>query len=392
MAWNNPGITNGYFGPSYSQIRDIFYPTMEEVAASWGMTASVRTANKEVDLYAGGEYRSTIICRSMDVPSSIVGFKIGRAVVDEIDTMPVDKARAAWRKIIARIRLNFDGQNGADVTTTPEGFRFTYEQFIKAPRDNAEIRGLYGIIQASTYENEIHLPDDYISSLLATYPANVVRAYIGGEFVNLTSGTVYVMYDRKLNGSKETVKPGETVEIGMDFNVGKMAAIVHVRRNGNPHAVDEIIGSHDTPDMIRMIKERYWTYEKGEFKRTRKIKIYPDATGGSRATNNADITDIQLLEAAGFSVDGPRANPPVRTRVNSMNAMFCTATNERRYFINAERCPTYAENLEQQAYDERGEPDKRSGRDHTNDAGGYHISHCYPLEKPVTNLNVRFAI
>ena len=30
--WQWPGINQGYFAPTYPQIRDIFYPTMEEVA------------------------------------------------------------------------------------------------------------------------------------------------------------------------------------------------------------------------------------------------------------------------------------------------------------------------------------------------------------------------
>src|SRR5690554_7216264 len=53
-----------------------------------------------------------------------------------------------------------------------------------------------------------------------------------------------------------TMKPGEPLYIGMDFNVGKMAAVVHVKRDGLPRAVDEIIDGYDTPDMIRRIKER----------------------------------------------------------------------------------------------------------------------------------------
>ncbi len=47
----------------------------------------------------------------------------------------------------------------------------------------------------------------------------------------------------------------------MDFNVGKMAGIVHVLRLGLPCAVTEIINAYDTPDMIRIIKERFWLYD-----------------------------------------------------------------------------------------------------------------------------------
>jgi len=77
------------------------------------------------------------------------------------------------------------------------------------------------------------------------------------------------------------------------------------------------------------------------------------------------------------------ANPPVKDRVNSMNAMFCNAEGSRRYFVNADACPTYADHLEQQIWAVNGEPDKSSGTDHTNDAGGYFIIKDYPIVKPV---------
>lgn len=169
-TWEFPKINAGYFAPTYLQIRDIFYPTIEEVAFDWGLRAKTHVSNKEVSLYSGSQYRGTIICRTMDNPGNIVAFKIGKGLVDEIDVMKVEKARQAWRKIIARMRYNVAGlQNGIDVTT-PEGFKFVYEQFVKALRDQPGLKNLYGMIQASTYENEANLPPDYIPSLLVSYP------------------------------------------------------------------------------------------------------------------------------------------------------------------------------------------------------------------------------
>lgn len=74
------------------------------------------------------------------------------------------------------------------------------------------------------------------------------KAYLRGQFTNLTSGTVYHQFDRKLNNCEEVEQPGEPIYIGMDFNVGKMAGIVHVLRLGLPCAVTEIINAYDTPD------------------------------------------------------------------------------------------------------------------------------------------------
>src|SRR5690606_33634699 len=101
--------------------------------------------------------------------------------VDEIDILPIDKATAAWRKIIARLRLVIPGVvNGIGVTTTPEGFKFVYQTFKSASNPD------YSMVQASTYENEAYLPPDYIQSLRDSYPQELIDAYLMGEFVNLT--------------------------------------------------------------------------------------------------------------------------------------------------------------------------------------------------------------
>jgi hypothetical protein len=386
--WEHPRANRGYFAPTYPQIRDIYYPTIEEVASDWGLRVKIAEANKEVHFYSGRVYRGTTICRSMEKPESIVGFKIARGDIDELDTLQVRKAEHAFRKIIARLRFKFDGLNGIDVATTPEGFRFTYEQWVKAVRDKPVLADMYGMVQASTYDNELNLPADYIPSLLATYPPQLIEAYLNGQFVNLLSGTVYHQFSRTDNVCADMLHEGEALHVGMDFNVGKMAAIGHVIRDAMPRAVDEITGGYDTPDMIRQIKERYWRHDGNTYHKTREITIYPDASGGSRKSVNASETDIKLLRDAGFRVSAPDANPPVKDRINSMNAMFCNALGQRRYRVNLQTCPTYADHLQQQVWADNGEPDKKSGHDHTNDAGGYFIHRMFPLIKPTVSRTV----
>ncbi|EQA1173100.1 hypothetical protein AT483_15790 [Escherichia coli] len=154
---------------------------------------------------------------------------------------------------------------------------------------------------------------------------------------------------------------------------------------------DEQKKAYRLADMIRIIKERFWLYDGNDYRKVREIYIYPDASGDSRKSSNASTTDIAQLKQAGFNVVVNSSNPPVKDRVNSMNAMFCNANGERRYKVNVKRCPLYAESLEQQVWDEKGEPDKKSGNDHPNDAGGYFIVKQFPIVKPtgrVTSLRI----
>lgn len=371
--WEYPKVNAGYFAPTFPQIRDIFYQTMEEVAYDWGLSVDIKTSDKEVHFYNGSTYRGVCICRSMDNPSSIVGFKIGHAMVDEIDILNQDKAMLAWRKIIARMRYNVSGlRNGIDVTTTPEGFKFVYEQFVKSVRENPKLEALYGLIQASTYDNEKNLPEGYIESLYESYPKQLIQAYLNGQFVNLTSGTIYSNFDRKLNHSDAEIEKGEPLHIGMDFNVLKMAAVVYVIRDGKPIAVDELTDVRDTPTMANLISERYENHA---------ISIYPDASGQNTSSKSASQSDLSILREGGFRLIVDSSNPRVKDRITATQAMLLNGNGERRLMVNTRRCPKFTEGLEQQIYDKHGEPDKSSGVDHVNDAGTYPIVKLFPIVK-----------
>jgi hypothetical protein len=82
------------------------------------------------------------------------------------------------------MRYNLPGlKNGVDVTTTPEGFKFVFLQFVKQLRDKPSLKEMYGLVQASTFDNELNLPDDYIASLMESYPPQLIMAYLKGQFV-----------------------------------------------------------------------------------------------------------------------------------------------------------------------------------------------------------------
>lgn len=378
-----PGINQGYFAPTFPHIRDIFFPTIDEVSYLMGLNVEIRENNKEVHFYSGRQYRGTVKCRSMDDPKTIVGFKIGHAMIDELDILEPKKAQLAWRKIIARMRYDVDGlKNGIDVTTTPEGFKETHRLFVEAVVDKPDLKNNYGLIQASTYDNEKNLPDDYIPSLVETYPDELISAYINGQFVNLTTGTVYRNYNRQRCNSNETIQPKEPLYVGMDFNVGHMSACIFVERKDGWHAVAELKDLFDTPDMVRVLQDRYQTKEDYHG-----IFVYPDASGDSRKSVDASKSDIALLEQAGFSVRTNPTNPRIKDRVMSVNKQFEVLGVK----VNAKECPTIAKCLEQQAYDANGEPDKKSGHDHQNDSFGYPIAYEFPIVKPVIDMNFRFV-
>lgn len=367
-----PGIPQGYFAPTYPQIADIFYDTMPAVAEAFGLFADIVPSKKRVYLRDNrGRCLSTIVCKSMEHPHRIVGFNIAHALVDEIDCMPIKKADSAWKKIIARMSTVWPGrdENTIDVTTTPEGFNWVYRKFVRELAEDPEQRPLYGIVHASTRQNAKNLPKDYISSLRKSYPANLVDAYIDGLFVNLTSGNVYPNFCRRQNHTSETIRPGEALHIGMDFNINRMAACVFVLRGGQAMQLDEITKLFDTPAMVAAIKARY---------PGRSITVYPDASGKNRKSVNGSESDHALLRQAGFNVQVNPSNPFVRDRVLAVNAQFLNGEGERRLLINTDKCPHTTQVLEQQAYNDQGDPAK-DGTEDPADAFGYFVVQRFPI-------------
>lgn len=372
LKFQYPDQSIGYYLPTYSLIKTIVFPRIEEILVRDKVKYFLNRSDKELTI-AGN--KGKIIFRTMDNPELIIGYEHAHAITDELDILATDKAADVWRKIVARNREKLpDGSlNTIGTVTTPEGFRFVYEKWKRKPMIGSQI------IKASTKSNMRNLPRDYIDTLRDIYPDAMLAAYLEGEFVNMRQGRVYPDYDRFMNMCFDRVNEKDILHIGMDFNVGKMAAVVHVMRNGLPCAVDEFTDLLDTPAMIKAIKNRY---------PGNRTIVYPDASGKSRRSNNAAASDIAQLRQAQFTVLARNSNPFVRDRLASMNKQI-HKDGKRRYKVNADTCPSFVEALEKQAYDKNGDPDKTSGFDHLNDAAGYFINYKFPVtyDKPtITNL------
>jgi hypothetical protein len=365
------------YEPTYDLVRLILAPRLQDVLSRFGV--SYKYNKSENIIYTSSGQFGDFILRTLDNPARIVGYESFRAKIDELDTLKKAHAQEAWNKIIARNRQKPDSYikttdkplNTVSVFTTPEGFRFVYDRWKKAPTER------YEMVQASTRSNPF-LPDGYIDSLYETYPEELISAYIDGEFVNLTSGVVFNAYNRKTHNSTETIKPKEPLFIGMDFNVGKMSAVVYVKREKEWHAVDEMDKVYDTPAMIELIEQRYDNHN---------ITVYPDASGKSRKSVDASKSDISLLRSAKFSIRAKSKNPFVKDRIIATNSAF----KKGLLYINSDKCKEYARCMEQLAYDKNGAPDKGSDLDHLPDAGTYLVAYEMPITRPsATGLNIGF--
>lgn len=395
-----PKVDLLYLLPVYSMFRDILFPTLAEVLDGTGIGYKINKTTGEIFFEAGGR----VILKSMDNPESIVGMNVFAVFLDELDTLPQDKAWQVWVKSLARARKKVnvfeqyedeDGdiqtrikldENGEEmelenqmlVGTTPEGYRLMYKLFEKDKPDN------YTLIQASGRENT-HLPKDYYDNLRMIYPDELVDAYIDGKFVNMAVGSVYKQFDRDKCDTDAAYRDGEELHISLDFNVMNMNGVVFVEREplhtGNPlfqyeghatyHAVHHFHGIVDTPEMIQAIRERYPRSP---------IYCYPDASGKNTSSKGFTTSDISLLKKAGFHCKYPKKNPRIQERVQSVNS----ALKVGLVCVNVRKCERVAEALEQQVYNKNTElPEKSSASDidDINDSFGYFIHMKFPIKR-----------
>jgi len=384
-----------YICPVFSMMRDILIPTLEELLIQTNIVYKINKTTGEIVFEKGGR----VIVKSADDPSKIIGMNVVAVFLDELDTLPTNKAKEIWIKAIARARkaiplLDKDGNKQYDstgriknivnqlfVATTPEGFRFVYDRFKKNRPEN------YTLIQASTRENT-HLPSDFVENLEAIYPKELVSAYLDGEFINMTSGTVFKEFDRVLSHSPETYRPGEELFISMDFNVMNCNSVVYVKRpslndlgipvdgyayNNKPTlvAIHHFKGIKDTPETIVTVQEKF---------PLSMIYCYPDSSGKNVSSKGFTQSDITLLRKAGFKCKFPNRNPKILDRVLASNSAYHT----KLVRVNTDLCPDLTDALEQQVFNPNTElPEKANGAsiDDITDAATYIIHYMYPVNR-----------
>ena len=366
---SDPGSNGAYYMPTYDLIKLRAMPGIEQDLEQLGIGYSLNKSDYSIQMHGYGN----IILRSYDRPERIIAYETAHSIVDEIDTLPKDKAALVWRKVTERNRQKRSTINTIGAVTTPDqGFNgFVYSKWGKNPQQG------YELIKAPTASNP-YLPDDYIDQIRSNYDPILAELYINGEFVSLNKNKVYHFFNRSQHHTSRVITDQDKfLHVGLDFNIGGTCATVWVIQDNKPIAVDEFT-SHDTYDFINNLNKYTG----------KQIVVYPDASGRSGSTN-ATLSDIGLIEQAGYQVDAPAANPAVRDRINAFNALL----SHNRILINTDKCPNLTHAMETQGYTVKGDPEKYNQHpaiDDWLDASGYFINRKYPVRKPAMNLGIRF--
>ncbi len=301
---------------------------------------------------------------SFAYPDKLVGSNLTYCGLDEFDVEKKEKCNKVWKKVLARMR-------GAEnyeifITTTPEGFKMTYEIFVK----NAN--GFKHLIKAKTTDNPF-LPKSYVENMLREYEGPLVEAYINGEFVNFNGLSAYYGFKRSEHLSDNLdFESGLPLCLFFDFNVDPFCfGIAQYKNNTDIRFLKEfaIKGNADTYDACERIRHFI-----GNGKNIDAI-IYGDASGTFRSTSSL-YTDYEIMKREltpffkSLRFEVPRSNPSVRDRLTTFNRLLM-----RKAITFSPKMIELIEDMEQVVKNDRGEIDKSDiKRTHASDGAGYFLS------------------
>lgn len=307
---------------------------------------------------------------TLEQPNRMVGANLTFVGIDEFDTVNTNKALNCFKKAIGRLRGN--AKPKLFIVTTPEGFKATYNIFVENKKKSQKL------IHAKTLDNH-HLPETYIELLKEQYDPRLLKAYLNGQFVNLTSGSVYYAFDREKHVNKEQlpITNGIPVNICFDFNVYPYSVSWNQKLNDeNIRFLGEWVSkSHSNTEeaceeIIKLLP------------RDIDIIIYGDASGRSGAANST-VTNYQIIDTIfknyfkTVSYRVPTSNPSVKDRINCVNSKF-----SKNHVTFNPSCIKLIQDWEQVVWNEKGtELDKSNiDRTHSSDGAGYYFNVEFPIQ------------
>ena len=375
LITQNPGIDVSHFFPSYRLAkRRGLYGTIKYLR-SLGIEYVLNKADLTIYI---PQFGSTIYLDTYHDPDSIVSYEVAHAVVDELDTLAKEDAERVWVKVVERTRqicLHPCGNTIGCVSTTNQGDSgFCYSLWGRGEN----IGDGYHYIKAGTRSNKF-LPPGYADQIAKNYDPIAAEAFIEGGWVSFTRYKVYHSYNRVTHHSDRVITDNDHIlHVGVDFNVGGCCAVTSIIEGLKVTLIDEIV-SYDTRDFVIKLS-KYGA---------RKIIVYPDASGSSGSTNSS-LSDIQIIRNAGYDVSVGTINPPIRDRINAVNAMLSrngdVTLSMPTLMVNSETCPNTSIALASQGYEQsgqnKGKPekwDKHPAIDDWVDALGYLIHRTFPI-------------
>jgi hypothetical protein len=375
-AWA-PGRLAWYVAPTYKQGKRIAWKALKKMTQPYWASKPNET-DLRIELISGG----TICVKGADNYDSLRGDGLDFLVLDEYASI----APQAWTEVLRPALADRMG-HGLFIGT-PQGFNHFHELY-----ESAQSRADWKAFQFTTAEGG-NVPLEELESASRQLDDRIFRQEFEASFETLGVGRAYYAFDRTQSVGNLGFSPQFPLYWSLDFNMNPLRSVLAQVHNGAVYVLEEMI----LPDSntLAACEEFLSRTEKWRAGRSPlEIYVYGDATAEQRRTS-ASRTDWQIVTeffgryrdqyTAAFRV--PSANPPVKDRVNCVNAKLRNHAGQHLLKVN-QSCKHLIKDFEQVCWktDPHGnsllELDKSDPmRTHVSDAIGYRIARESPM-RPV---------
>jgi len=351
-----------YIANTYRQAKQVIWDELKTQLYAVNWVAKVNESDLQIQLING----SRIFVRSAENREALRGTKYNFIVMDEC----ADISAETWYTVL-RPTLS-DTQGHALFIGTPKGRNWFYDLWIQANQEQEWSSYQYTTAQGGW------VPEEELEAARRDLDERQYKQEYESEWIDDASVIFYAFTEHNMRKFVDFPAPRTPLHIGMDFNVSPATCVIAIKDETSIHVIDEIaIYSSNTNEMARELQRRY---------SPRQIYVYPDASGARRTTNSNGLSDHIILHNAGFKVITEKTNPPVGEAISSVNSLFCSASGNRRLFIDP-KCKGLREALIKHTYKEgTREIDKSSGYDHFSDCLRYLVHSLFPVKaNPISN-------
>lgn len=327
--------------------------------------------------------QSEIVFKSGEVLHNLRGETLHGVVVDEVR----DQHRELWGQVLKPMLATTNGW--AAFVSTPSGFDQFYEFHERALKDPG---GEWESFHAPSTCNPLFTQEEFESAKREMSEGEFAQEILA-EFRDLTSGKAYLnhgnwnhRYDSPFSRDGSLMSPHLPILVAMDFNLSPMAWTLGQTNRGQFYFFDEIWlkGSH-TQEAAKELISRVKDHKPG-------LILCGDATakaGQRAAAGQSDYAILcQMLDAAKVHWENltPESNPPVKDRVNMVNAKLKSADGTVNLWYHPTKCPNLRKDFERVVWkpgasailDQKKNPDLT----HAADGVGYSVHALSELWTP----------
>ncbi|HUI56708.1 MAG TPA: phage terminase large subunit [Bryobacteraceae bacterium] len=371
LAYQNPGRMGLLGAPTFPMLRDATQATLFEILHDNEIPFEFNKAENMLVMLEG---KTKILFRSMDEFERLRGTNLAWFGLDEL-TYTMEEA---WLRLEGRLRDPKAQQLCGFAAWTPKGFDWVYRRFVGPTKTQG-----YIAVFAPPNENKYLLDQvkDYYLRLKDSYDEKFYAQEVLGEYVSLDGNRVYSSFDRGTHIVDSAADPNLPLMWSLDFNVDPMSSVVAQISRGMVRVLDEIVIRHGTTSQAaEEFLKRYPRHGGG-------LLICGDASGNAQQTTGNSDYDILKEYINAYSdykvrYQVPKANPPVRDRVNLTNGKLRSASGKIALYVDP-KCKELVQDFEQVCYKAEGgqiDKDRDRMRTHLSDALGYLLwQECRPV-------------